>query len=445
MNHALTASSRFLLKIAVVRRQLVHGAAGLLLLASASAGRVLAQNPGPYSLDAGDLLELAVIGLPDLRQRLTIDLNGNIQVPLVGDVRAAGRPLAEVQDDVREALSSKYYRQRLPDGRDAQIVISRDEVALRIVDYRPIYLSGDVSRPGEQQFRPNMTVLQAISMGGGYDIQRFRMANPLMESAELRGDIRVLRVELLRTEVRRQRLEAELTNTAGFEPRPVDIPLPLALVQGILRTEVQQFEARRSDYQAQLDHLRRLQEQTDAKLESLVEQLRREDEGTLADQEEANRLRDLVQRGVASTARAVETRRNSLLSATRALQTRVQVEQSRKEQEEIGRRIEQFAAQRRDDVLREIQEGNVQLAVLQARHGAVSERIFYSSVLRSQLVRGRGGRPEITIVRRTAEGRNRTTANENSELLPGDVVEVTLRLEHLDASEPSSASAAPPQ
>jgi polysaccharide export outer membrane protein len=264
-----------------------------------------------------------------------------------------------------------------------------------------------------------------------------------MESAELRGDIEVLRVELLRAEVRRQRLEAELANAATFEPRPIDIPLPLALVQGIMRTEVQHFEARRSDYQAQLSHLHRLQEQTNAKLEVLVEQLRREDEGTRVDQEEADRLRDLVQRGVASTNRAVETRRNSLLSATRALQTRVEVEQARKEREEIGRRIDQLAAQRRDDVLREIQEGNVQLAVLHARHGSVGEKIFYSGVLRSQLVRGRGGRPEITIVRRIAEGRSRITANENSELVPGDVVEVTLRLEHLEASEPSPASGAP--
>jgi polysaccharide export outer membrane protein len=42
-------------------------------------------------------------------------------------------------------------------------------------EQRPVYLNGDVSRPGEQRYRLGLTVRQAIALAGGYHIMRFRM------------------------------------------------------------------------------------------------------------------------------------------------------------------------------------------------------------------------------------------------------------------------------
>ena len=42
-------------------------------------------------------------------------------------------------------------------------------------EQRPVYLNGDVSRPGEQRYRLGLTVRQTIALAGGYDIMRFRM------------------------------------------------------------------------------------------------------------------------------------------------------------------------------------------------------------------------------------------------------------------------------
>jgi polysaccharide biosynthesis/export protein len=46
--------------------------------------------------------------------------------------------------------------------------------------------------------------------------------------------------------------------------------------------------------------------------------------------------------------------------------------------------------------------------------------------LRSQLLRGQGARPDILIIRKTQTGRARISADEDTELQPGDVVEISL-------------------
>lgn len=416
-------------------------AAGLALAAAlAVSGPASSQEAGAYRLDVGDTLELSVVGVPELRQRLAVDLSGHIQLPIVGTLRAAGLPLAELQNAARDALSSNVYQQRLPDGRNAQIVILRDEVVLQIAEYRPVYLLGDVTRAGEQPYRPGLTVLQAVAMSGGYDIQRFRMSNPMLEAADLRGEIDVLRTDLARGRFLVQRLEAELAGAATFAPEPDDIALPADLLRGIAQAEAQQFETRQGDHRDELEFIRRLGEQTDTKLATLLEQQRREEEGARFDVEEADRQRMLVQRGVSSTVRAVETRRSSLLSSTRVLQTSVEVEQARREKEELARRLEQLIARRRLDLLREVQDAKVKLAMTRARLAAASEKAFYTGALRSQLVRGSGGRPEITVMRQGTDGTIRMPAGEDTALRPGDVIEVALSLDQPGAANPRTTS-----
>lgn len=382
-----------------------------------------------YRVDVGDILDFSVTGIADLRQRLTVDVTGRIQVPLAGTVRAAGLSLTELQSQVRDALSTNFYQQRLPDGRNAQVVISRDEVTLRMIEYRPIYLIGDVARPGETAFRPGMTVLQAVSLGGGYDVQRFRMSNPIMDSIDLRSEIDVLRQSLARAQLLIMRLEAEAANASNFTAAPTDVAVPAAVFQELVRIEVGQFTLRQTEYNNEQASIERLLRQTDIKLNTLIQQQSREEEGARADASESDRLRELVRTGIANTARAVETRRVSLLSSTRALQTSVEVEQTRREQEELRRRAQTATARRNIDILRELQEAQLQAATARSRLVAASEKALYTGTLRSQLTRRRGGRPEITVVRQNAEGRHRMIVGEDMLLLPGDVVDVALMLE----------------
>ncbi|MHC2576709.1 protein involved in polysaccharide export with SLBB domain [Bradyrhizobium diazoefficiens] len=60
----------------------------------------------------------------------------------------AGLP-PEIRAKIGAALTSKVFRQRTLDGREVVVVIDANEVTTVVAEYRPIYVNGDVSKPGE--------------------------------------------------------------------------------------------------------------------------------------------------------------------------------------------------------------------------------------------------------------------------------------------------------
>jgi polysaccharide biosynthesis/export protein len=146
------------------------------------------QAKAEYRVNIGDVLEVAVAGVPDLRQRVAVQMDGNIALPLVGTLPVAGLPLPQIRAQIGAALASKVFRQRTSDGREVVIVIDADEVTATVAEYRPIYVNGDVSKPGEYPYRPSITARQLVAVAGGYDIMRIRMNNPYLESADLRSE-----------------------------------------------------------------------------------------------------------------------------------------------------------------------------------------------------------------------------------------------------------------
>ena len=105
-----------------------------------------------YRLHVGDVIEISVARLPALKQRVPIQLDGTISFPLLGTLPVAGLSPAEVQAKVQAMLAAKVFPQRTSDGRDTSVTIEPDEVTATVAEYRPIYVNGDVYRPGEQTY-----------------------------------------------------------------------------------------------------------------------------------------------------------------------------------------------------------------------------------------------------------------------------------------------------
>src|SRR5687767_14879009 len=119
--------------------------AALLLPGSASAA---------YRLGAGDVVEIAVFGLPDYNRRVTVNVDGDLSLPFLGEVRAAGMSLPEL-------------RVELARGLEANGAVRNPQVTVQLVEHRPFYISGDVARPGAHAYRPGLTVRHAIALAGG--------------------------------------------------------------------------------------------------------------------------------------------------------------------------------------------------------------------------------------------------------------------------------------
>jgi polysaccharide biosynthesis/export protein len=402
-----------------VGKSLVLGAALLFSLTPANA---------EYRLHSGDTIEISVARLPELKQRAPVQLDGTISFPLLGTLTVAKLSPAEVQAKVQAILATKVFRQRTSDGRENPVTIEPDEVTATVVEYRPIYVNGDVSKPGEETYRPSMTVRQAIALAGGYDVVRLRMNNPILESADLKAEYESLWTEYAKEQAHVWRLKTELGQETPLDERSLlDVPISRLTAQEIVKVEAENLKARQTDQQAERTFLQRGIAEADEQIKILAQQQKTEEDGNQADIEEFERAKELFSRGNLTNLRVSDARRAMLLSSIQKLQTTSQLLQTKRQKDDLARQLDRLDGQRRSDMLRELQEATVGLSKIRFKLQSTGEKLQYTSLAKSQLARGFGNKPAITVVRNGDKGVENLVASENFELQPGDVVEISLR------------------
>lgn len=108
-----------------------------------------------YSLGPGDQVRIITFGEETLTGEFRVNDSGNIALPLVGSVHAAGLSSAELEAAVANALRRGS-------------LVRNPSVAVEIIAYRPIYVLGEVNRPGQYPYQPGMTVVTAVAVAGGF-------------------------------------------------------------------------------------------------------------------------------------------------------------------------------------------------------------------------------------------------------------------------------------
>src|SRR5215475_7098751 len=385
-----------------------------------------------YLLAPGDVLEITALGLPDLKQSTTIDVDGQAYFPVLGQMKAAGMSLPELRDKIRELLPSKIFRRRTQEGRDYPVIVAADEVNVTVAQYRPVYLDGDVAKPGAQAYRPGLTVRQAIALAGGYDVMRFRGRDPFLEAADFRAEYYSLWTEFAKEEAHISRLKSQLAgNTDLNKQGRIETPISPTVASGITDLETKQLKAELGDHQDETAHLRDAIDQEDHRISILSERETKEKEGAEAEAKDLDEMRQFFAKGVVPVVRLSEVRRLSLLSSTQALQTTALLATVERERGELKRRLRRTDDRWQIDLTHELKEAQVHLETIRVHIQTVGEKLEYAGMVRSQLVRGRGGSPDVRVFRDENQTRKSLTANEDTELLPGDVVEVALRMEAL--------------
>lgn len=107
-----------------------------------------------YRLGAGDKVRLTVFGEADLSGTYAVDGQGRVTLPLIGAVDAAGTTAPALSVRVADALREGY----LKDPR----------VTAQVASYRPYYILGEVTKPGEYPYQNGLTVLNAVATAEGF-------------------------------------------------------------------------------------------------------------------------------------------------------------------------------------------------------------------------------------------------------------------------------------
>jgi polysaccharide export outer membrane protein len=128
---------------------LPSGAEGYELLES----HAVRPEPGPYRLRAGDVVSVAVFGEEELSSRaVTLDERGNVLLPLIGELAAAGRSAAELRDDIAAAYGARYLR-------DPVVTVAVEEARSQLVT-----VEGQVEQPGAFPYAEGQTLLSALAL-----------------------------------------------------------------------------------------------------------------------------------------------------------------------------------------------------------------------------------------------------------------------------------------
>jgi polysaccharide export outer membrane protein len=108
-----------------------------------------------YLLGPGDQVRIITFGGEQLTGEFRVNPSGEIALPLLGNVRAAGLTSKQLEASVAAALKrSQLYKE--------------PSVSVEVIAYRPIFILGEVAKPGQYAYQPGMTVVTAVAVAGGY-------------------------------------------------------------------------------------------------------------------------------------------------------------------------------------------------------------------------------------------------------------------------------------
>lgn len=137
------------------------------------AGFAVADEIDDYRISADDQISITVFNENDLSvDKVRVSGNGDISMPLLGQVAIEGHTIAEVEQKITELLLEGYLK--------------KPNVTVTITEYRPFYINGEIKKPGSYPYKKNLTVEKAVTLAGGFTERASRTTISLVSENDKR-------------------------------------------------------------------------------------------------------------------------------------------------------------------------------------------------------------------------------------------------------------------
>ncbi|AOF92742.1 polysaccharide biosynthesis/export family protein (plasmid) [Sinorhizobium sp. RAC02] len=343
----------------------------------------------------------------------SVGADGSVSLPFIGQLPADGRTSGELAEEI---------------GKKMQILFGlrdRPSASVEIAEYRPVYLAGEVQTPGAYPYSPGLTVLKAVSFGGG--LRRAdagqRFARDFLRSE---GEAAVYLAERNRLLIRRARVAAEMSGTEGIE-----MPKELATSQeagAILESEKALKTSRERRLRVQLTALADLKSLLTNEIEALGKKSETQTRQLELVQGDLTKVDTLAEKGLAISSRrlALEQRTADLQAALLDIDTA-----SLKAKQDINKATQDETNLQNDwdsQLAQELQNTEQELDTLTLKLGTSRDLMSEALMQSADAASLRGGLSAANIaysILRTAEGKTeQIRATETTPVLPGDIVKV---------------------
>lgn len=368
-----------------------------------------------------------------LNDDFTVSASGALSIPLIGEVAAGGLSTDDVARIVAERLRDRMGLTAAPDA------------SIDIVQYRPFYVSGDVTHPGPYPYHPGLTVLGAVAIAGGplrpadRGLDRFTR-----EIISGEGDLTQIAQEYEALLLRQARLEAEIEARDSIR-----IPADLAgqathpRVVRMLAAETLIFASRADAFRAQSQALGELKQFLAKEIESLDAQLGTVDTQAKLISKELNNVTSLVDKGMAVAPRQMALER----SVAQITGDRLSMQTNKlRVQEEISKAdiaLLQLRNARTTEASTELRDTELKLEQLRSKSDTGSRLLYESQVIAPDRLAAERRRkivqPIYSIVR-SGDGKGEAAASDDSEIEPSDTVRVSLPLDDAPALDGANSA-----
>jgi len=120
----------------------------------------------PYAIGPGDILTVKIFagGTTQENLEVTVSARGTINLPFLGEVRAAGLSVTELMETTTRPLAQDYFV-------NPQVII-----AVKEYKSQKVYITGGVDKPGLYTLEGPTTLLEIIAKAGGVTRERANVA-----------------------------------------------------------------------------------------------------------------------------------------------------------------------------------------------------------------------------------------------------------------------------
>ncbi len=396
-----------------------------LLLTLVLASPVRAGEQTDYKLGVGDVISLVILEKPEVSGSYRIGPDGAFTVPGLGPVQVEG-------------LTARELEQRIV-GISAAMINS-PSVAVQIAEFRPIYILGDVARPGKYSYIPGLNVLQAVSLAEGF----YRRGGTNADFSEVLADIRAKQgfsaamAELAAIKVRLARLLAEQKDQPGFTFGADEFPATQQeMIKSIVGEETATLELRAK---ALADQRTLLEEAISIRVKELQtydERLASQNELLAQLAEELSQARDLQKKGLATTARLNDLIREELRLHGEVIQTRIQAQQVASAISADRQSLSYLENSRRVAIAEEIRA--TQDRIVQLKKQLEGERAVIEETSQLGLGVTHGPEPAYEYEIQRSSGEGQPLAGPADPVQPGDML-IVRRLPSLTGPDKTSST-----
>ena len=399
------------------------GAAFLLMATFAATA-----GPGDgYQLDTMDRLRIRVAewqsaegALRDwtaLNGDYVVGPSGDISMPFVGELTARGSTTAELASAIGEQLQQKLG---LPD---------RPEASVEIAEFRPVFIAGDVQKPGKYPYDPQFTVLKALSLAGGLRRSEGAGLGGARDFVNAQGNHDVLVAQRNGLLARRARLIAEAEGKS-------DIQFPDELGKSdsgrkLMSDEKALMTARQKRLRLQLSGLDDLKKLLQSEIESLQQKITTQNRQLDLARNELKSIGNLQEKGLVVNQRILALEQSNaelegkvLDMETASLRAKQDIAKATQDATSLQNDRDTEIAQARQQTETDLNEISLKLGM----YGGLMTEALGRAPQAAASAAATGAAPMIRyrIVRSVNGKSGETDAQEDTPVLPGDVVKVEI-------------------